>query len=135
MPKASSDKPNVTTHHEIPADFPRPEIASALAGSQPKFSMVQFEGKYYLPGGTPPERLDNWQQCEQHARDLSERCITNKLGKYSDMSEVEILEMYCQRLLNANSGFSPEEDKWKIRRVAALLGWAVPRGALPQMDA
>ena len=47
----------------LPADFPRPANLSAVAGAQPKFSMNRYQGRFYSPGGSPPELLERWDAC------------------------------------------------------------------------
>lgn len=114
---------------DIPDDFPRPEMASGLAGAQPKLAMVMFEGKLYLPGGTPPERFARWEICEDLAKQFVEKCRRNETGKYAHLSRTEILAQYCDRLLKTDWG-SAAEMRWVIRRVAELLRWPTPPNAM-----
>lgn len=116
---------------QLPDDFPRPEIASAVAGSQAKLALVEHKGKFYVPGGTPPELFDRWEICEDLAQHLAVKSTECKAGKRSHMSEKEILDQYCVRLLKTGWG-SDAEMKWVIRRTAELLGWAVPVSAITQ---
>lgn len=113
----------------VPDDFPRPEMASGLAGAQPKISAVMFEGKFYVPGGTPPERLASWEGCEDLAKQFAEKCRRNEKGKYEHLSRTEILAQYCDRLLQTDFG-SAAEMRWVIRRTAELLSWPVPPNAM-----
>lgn len=113
----------------IPEDFPRPDVASSLAGFQNKLALVQFEGKLYLPGGTPPERFAKWSICEEQAQHLAMKSKECKAGKRAHMSETEILEQYLQRLLDAR-WHSDAETRWLIRRTAELLGWPAPSSAI-----
>ena len=117
-----------SAQYAVPADFPRPDVASSVAGSQPKLALVGYEGKYYLPGGTPPERLARWDVCEDLAVQFVAKCLESKAGKRSDMSEVEILDQYLVRLMKTGWG-SDDEMRWVIRRTAELLGWPVPEAA------
>jgi hypothetical protein len=55
----------------IPADFPRPDAHSALAGLQPKLALVTYEGRFYIPGGTPPELFSRWDVCEDLAQQFA----------------------------------------------------------------
>ena len=116
---------------QVPGDFPRPDVASAIAGSQPKLALVRYEGKFYRPGGTPPERFERWDACEDLARQLVTKCRESKMGKRAHMSEVEILEQYLRRLLKTGWG-SDNEMKWVIRRTAELLEWPLPEAATTQ---
>lgn len=49
------------------------------------------------------------------------------------MSEEEILDQYCVRVLKTGWG-SDDEMKWVIRRAAAILGWPVPASAAQAGD-
>ncbi|MDB5763931.1 MAG: hypothetical protein JWQ21_2926 [Herminiimonas sp.] len=114
---------------QIPNDFPHLEIASAVPGFQPKFVMVEYEGKFYIPGDTPPERYERWRYCEDLAAEFVIKCRRNQYGKYVHLSEVEILDQYCVRLLRTGWA-SNAELQWVIRRTAELLGWPVPSTAM-----
>lgn len=109
----------------LPDDFPRPEIASAVAGFQSKLALVEYEGRFYVPGGTPPELLVRWDICEEIAQHLAVKSMECKAGKRSHMSEEEILAQYLERLLKTGWG-SDAEMHWVIRRTAEFLGWQVP---------
>ena len=114
--------------YAVPADFPRPNVASSVAGSQPKLALAGYIGKYYLPGGTPPERFARWDVCEDLAVQFVPKCQESKAGKRSHMSETAILDQYLLRLLKTGWG-SDDEMRWVIRRTAELLGWPVPEAA------
>lgn len=119
---------DVPSRYDVPDDFPRPEIASAIAGYQLKLVLVEYEGKLYLPGGTPPELFVQWDLCEDLAQHLAVKSMESKTGKRAHMSETEILDQYLERLLKTGWG-SDNEMRWVIRRVAELLGWPVPETA------
>ena len=124
-----TDGPSDTAgQYAVPADFPRPDVASSVAGSQPKLALVGYQGKYYLPGGTPPERFARWDACEDLAQQFVPKCLESKSGKRAHMSETEILDQYLLRLMKTGWG-SDNEMRWVIRRTAALLGWPVPEAA------
>jgi hypothetical protein len=59
----------------VPADFPIVAAHSSLAGAQPKLALVEFGGRYYQPGASPPEVLNRWEVCEDLARQLAERSL------------------------------------------------------------
>lgn len=109
----------------LPDDFPRLVITSAISGYQSKLALVEYEGKYYVPGGTPPELFGRWETCEDLAQQLSVKSTESKAGKRSNMSEKEILAQYLERLLKTGWG-TDSEMKWTIRRTAEILGWTVP---------
>lgn len=114
---------------QVPGDFPRPVHHGAVGGAQPKFLAVQYNGRFYSPGCTPPELFQRWDVCEDLAQQLSAKSLESKAGKRAHMPEVDILEQYLPRLI-AMKWTSEEEAKWVIRRAAALLGWPVPPAAL-----
>lgn len=110
---------------QVPDDFPRPEIASAVAGYQAKLALVEFNDWFYIPGATPPELFAQWEICEDLAQHLAVKSTESKAGKRSHMSEEEILTQYLERILETGWG-SDAEMKWAIRRTAEILGWSVP---------
>ena len=109
----------------IPPDFPRPTHLGAVSGTKLKMLLVRFEGKFYIPGCTPPELYRRWDTCEDLAQQLSKAALTSKQGKRADMTETEILAQYLPRLLQTGWG-SPEEMQWIIKRTAAILEWQIP---------
>lgn len=113
---------------QVPDDFPRPEIASAVAGYQVKLALVEFNDRFYLPGATPPELFARWEICEDLAQHLAVKSTESKAGKRSHLSEEEILAQYLERILKTGWG-SNAEMCWAIRRTAELLGWNVPETA------
>ena len=114
-------------YEDVPADYPRADVASSLSGAQPKFAMVEYEGKFYIPGNTPPERWLDWSYSEALVQHFVSHCPERKRGKYAHMSEEDILAQYYQRAAAAGRQFGTEAQlKWSFRRVAQLLGWPVP---------
>jgi hypothetical protein len=110
---------------KVPLDFPRPLHLGAVPGAQPKFLAVQYDGRFYSPGCTPPELYERWTVCEDLAQQLAEKSLESRLGKRSHMSEVEILDQYLLRLI-ATKWTSEAEASWTIRRTAAILSWPAP---------
>lgn len=124
-----TDAPNDTfAQYVVPDDFPRPRVASSVAGFHPKLALVAYHGKFYLPGATPPELFSRWEVCEDLAVQLVPKCRESKAGKRSHMAETEILDQYLPRLLKTGWG-SEDEMRWVVRRAADLLGWPVPETA------
>lgn len=117
---------------EIPDNFPRPNIASGVAGTQAKIALVKYSGKFYIPGSTPPELFSRWDICEDLARHLVVKSTESKAGKRSHMSEIDILDQYFHRLLETGWG-SEDEMRWVIRRTATLLEWTVPSSCTVDM--
>lgn len=113
----------------VPADFPRQDIAGAVSGASAKLLLVQYEGKYYAPGSTPPEIVTRWEVCEDLVKHLTHKSLESKAGKRSHMTEEAILDQYLSRLI-ATNWVSEAEARWVIRRVAAVLHWPVPPAAM-----
>lgn len=113
----------------IPDDFPRaPEIAS-LAGAQPKVAvrMDANTGKYV---STPADEYieERHEVCIDLVAQLVSKCRAKRKTKYSQLSEVQILERLLAQLLGTAWG-SPAEMKWVVRRTASELGWNIPAEA------
>jgi hypothetical protein len=110
---------------QVPADFPRAGVIASVAGATPKLALVAFEGKYYLPGDTPPERYARWDMCEDLAQKFHQQCLETKAGKRAHMPETEILQQYLDRLCKTGWG-TDAEMRWVMNRAAELLGWPKP---------
>jgi hypothetical protein len=119
------DENDEIEYAKVPADFPCPISTGAVPGTQPKFLVTSYQGKFYLPGCTPPEIYERWRTCEEIVQGLSVKSRESKAGKRSHMSEVEILEQYLSRLI-ATGLTSEAEASWVIQRVAAVLAWPAP---------
>ncbi len=117
----------------VPKDFPRPQHHGALPGAQPKLLMTKYNGRFYVPGCTPPELLERWEICENLAQQLVVTSRESKVGKRAHMTEVEILHQYLPRLIETK-WTSESEAKWVMRRVAELLSWPVPESALERTE-
>jgi hypothetical protein len=113
---------------QVPDEFPRPRQMGAVPGAQTKFLAVEYEGRYYSPGCTPPELYDRWQHCLQYVPQFVTSCIETKKGKRKDMPEAEILDQYLVRLIETN-WVSDDEARWVIREAARLLDWPAPEAA------
>lgn len=118
----------IMTDFTVPDDFPRPMHVGAVPGAQPKFLAVEYKGRFYSPGCTPPELHERWQHCMSLVEQFVPTCIETKKGKRKDMPEVDILEQYLVRLIDAK-WVSDDEARWVIREVARLLGWPMPEAA------
>ena len=114
--------------YTVPDDFPRPQILGAVPGAQPKYLAVEYEGRYYSSGCTPPELYERWKHCVQYVPQFVASCIETKAGKRAHMPKVDILDQYLTRLIE--SGWvSADEARWVIRETAKLLGWPAPEAA------
>lgn len=110
---------------QVPDDFPRPQHSGALPGAQPKFLTVEYQGRFYSPGCTPPELFAHWQNCMQYVHQFVASCVETKKGKRSHMPETAILDQYLTRLIETR-WISDDEARWVIRETAKLLGWPAP---------
>ncbi|HTD05228.1 hypothetical protein [Undibacterium sp.] len=114
---------------QVPDDFPYPApAAGAVGGFQTKILMTEYQGAYYAKGTTPRDRWVRWDGCEDLVQHLKDKCLESKAGKRAHMSEADILGQYFDRLLTTN-WTSPEEARWIVRRIGALLSWPVPESA------
>jgi hypothetical protein len=113
---------------QVPKDFPRPQHLGAMPGAQQKFLAVEYQGRFYSPGCTPPELHARWQHCMHLVPQFVSSCIETKRGKRRDMPEVDILDQYLVRLIEAK-WVSDNEAKWVIREAARLLDWPTPEAA------
>jgi hypothetical protein len=123
----NNNEPAITStknekYDQIPVDFPATALLGAITGAHSKLLFVEFDGKFYSPGTSPPERFQRWDVCEDLARQLSEKSLESKAGKRAHMSEVEILQQYYDRLLKTG-WVSNAEGVWVIHRVSTLLSW------------
>lgn len=72
----NNQEPKTTTteiskYDQIPADFPMTALLGAISGAQAKLLLTEYEGKFYSPGTSPPERLQRWDICEDLARQFT----------------------------------------------------------------
>jgi len=113
--------------HLVPNDFPNGGTSGAVAGVIPKVLLVEYLGRYYEPGTSPPERFERWEVCEDLAQQFRAKCLETKAGARAHMSECDILHQYLERLLKKTSWGSSDEMRWVIRRAAELLQWPDPK--------
>ena len=116
------DSPNYAL---VPADFPSAHILSSLSGATDKLLVREFEGRYYQPGASPPERYARWRQCTELANFFAIKCRENENGKYVHLSRPQILDQYFVRLIAEGYG-TTREMAWVIRETASKLEWPVP---------
>lgn len=114
-----------TDFSKIPDNFPRLSSASSLPGESVKLSAVMYEGKFYAPDDTPPERLERWIACEDMAQQIAEGCIETKKGKRAHMSKEDILEQYYDRFL-LTGWVTNDEGRWVLIRSANIIQWPLP---------
>ena len=118
---------NEINYAEVPADYPHVEHIGAVAGAHPKLLLVQFQGKYYIPGNTPPKRWHDWKYSQSMVENMVAKCLESKAGKRSHMSEVEIIAQYYERAVAGGGRFGTVPQlKWTLTKVAERLGWPLP---------
>lgn len=110
---------------QVPDAFPRSRPAGAVPGAQTKFLAVEYEGRYYSPGCTPPEIHERWRYCAELVPQFVASCLRSKAGKRAHMSEQEILQQYLVRLIDSKWVTDVEAD-WVIDEVARQLDWPQP---------
>jgi hypothetical protein len=113
------------TDFKAPGNFPRPLQLGAVPGVQAKFLAVEYQGRFYSPGCTPPELYERWKYCMSLVGQFVPACTETKAGKRAHMSEAEILDQYLVRLIEAK-WVSDDEARWVIRETAKLLNWPIP---------
>ncbi len=109
---------------KIPDDFPKPIHTGAVGGSQPKFLVVMYNGRFYEPGATPPELYERWTICRELAEQLVRKALLSKNDYRAQMSDSEILEQYF-RILLATKWTSEEEARWVVHTAALKLEWEI----------
>jgi hypothetical protein len=130
---ASTSEDDDTKYAQVPSDFPRSMHLGAVSGAQPKLLMTRYNGRFYMPGCTPPELYERWDICEDLARQLAQKSLESKAGKRAHMTEAEILDQYLPRLI-AMKWTSEAEARWIIRRSAEMLSWPIPSAAMESAD-
>jgi hypothetical protein len=130
---ASTPEDEGAKYAQVPPDFPRPMHLGAVSGAQPKLLMTRYNGRFYIPGCTPPELYERWDICEDLARQLAQKSLESKAGKRAHMTEAEILDQYLPRLI-ATKWASEAEARWIIRRSAEMLSWPIPSAAMESAD-
>jgi hypothetical protein len=126
---ASTPEDDDTKYAQVPFDFPRPMHLGAVPGAQPKLLMTRYNGRFYMPGCTPPELYERWDICEDLAQNLAQKSLESKTGKRAHMTEADILDQYLPRLI-AMKWTSEAEARWVIRRIAEMLSWPIPPAAM-----
>jgi len=111
---------NGTHECRIPSDFPRSVHLGALPGAQPKLLAVLYQGKFYTPGDTPPERLVRWKFCDDLVTKFATKDRESSSDKRHHVHELSSLIRYLETLIKTNS-ISVQEARWILLKVAAEL--------------
>lgn len=113
-----TSKPDVP----VPSDFPAAESFFALAGAQPKLSLVEEDGCFRCSSTSWATRRDQYLACESAAQDLARSTA-------ADTEAWEKQAVSCLRSLRRQGAFSETQNLWLLRRVAELRNLTLP--ALP----
>lgn len=106
--------------NSIPSDFPRANLY-ALAGVQPKISVVETAG-HYVAGSESIEQLEaQYLMCEDLAHQMRDYC-TRKLNEGVVPDQNAALARGLAGL-RAKGWCTEERSKWVINRAATLLAW------------
>lgn len=111
--------------YATPKSFPASFTPHSLSGKQAKIGLVEFDGKFYVPGRTPFEHHRRWEICEDIAKQIAEKCIRRRAGDYAHLTEQEILDKFQALLLETGWG-SEAEMQWIMQRVSECLEWSSP---------
>ncbi len=106
----------------VPEDFPITPTISALAGAQPKLSLVEEGGKYYSVGTSPSEVRASFDVCEDLVEQLVPYC-QRKLPKFNGDYRATLRAVH-QSLLE-KGWCSQAQSVWVVRQVGLKLGWPV----------
>ena len=115
----------------VPDDFPREHFVSAVAGSQPKVA-VRFDmaSGLYTAGGPSDEQVaERYDTCTDLVEQLVAKCRKNRITKYAELTEAQILERLLAQLLGTGWG-TKAEMQWVVRQTAAELAWTIPDDAI-----
>lgn len=106
----------------VPDDFPVAATASALAGIQPKMSLVEEGGKFYAPGTSPSEVFTVFRMCEDLVSQMIPYC-RRKLATFEFNQEATVKA--ALKGLLAKRWCSEAQCVWIMRRVSQELQWPV----------
>jgi len=103
----------------IPEDFPRNTFPGAVPGAQPKFLARRIDGKY-VAGLTDAELAERYDVC----LDLLAQLVPYAKRKLADPggSRDAVMARIREGIRSLDTGLSPQEVEWLVKRVIAALG-------------
>ena len=110
----------------VPEDFPVTAALSAVAGAQPKMSLVEEGGEFYSPGTSPSEVIAAFQMCDDLVSQMVRYC-QRKLATFEGNQEATVKA--ALKGLLAKRWCTDAQCVWIMRRVVDELQWAVGDGA------
>jgi hypothetical protein len=108
----------------VPEDFPVTPVPSAIAGVQPKMSLVAEGGKFYAPGTSPSEVIAAFQMCDDLVAQMVPYC-QRKLTTFEGNQEATVKA--ALKGLLAKRWCTDAQCVWILRRVVDELQWAVSK--------
>lgn len=106
----------------VPEDFPVTAALSAVAGAQPKMSLVEEGGEFYSPGTSPSEVIAAFQMCDDLVSQMVRYC-QRKLATFEGNQEATVKA--ALKGLLAKRWCTDAQCVWIMRRVVDELQWSV----------
>jgi len=111
----------------VTEDFPVTAVVSAVAGSQPKVSLVEEGGKFYALGTSPSEVMAAFQVCDDLVSQMVPYC-QRKLATYGGNQEATVTA--ALKGLLAKRWCTDAQCVWIMHRVVDELQWSVGASVL-----
>lgn len=118
---------NRANYPGVPEDFPITPAVSALAGAQPKLSLVEEGGKFYAPGASPSEVLAAFDVCADLVTQMVPYC-QRKLAEFGGDQTATAKAVF--RGLLSKRWCTAEQSKWIMLKTVQQLGWVVQENDL-----
>lgn len=99
---------------KAPSDFPRQHQFSALSGAQPKLSVLEIDGRYYLDEPDEGEIYQRYDVCADLVEQLIEYCEKKKQPTHS---WEELLNAVAHSLSKKTWGLTVDENSWIMRKL------------------
>ncbi|MDZ7865946.1 hypothetical protein [Acidovorax sp.] len=115
-------------HPGVPLDFPVTAIHSALAGAQPKISIVKEAGKFYAQGTSPIEVIEAFEVCADLVEQMIPYC-QRKLAAFDGDHDATVRAV-LQGLV-AKQWCTAERSIWIMRTTTQRLEWHLRKDTLP----
>lgn len=101
---------------QAPSDFPRQHAFSALSGAQPKLSVLEIDGRYYLDQPDEDEIYQRYDVCADLVEQLITYCEKKKQPAHSWEA---LLNAVAQSLSQKPWGLTPDENAWIMKKLKA----------------
>lgn len=97
-----------------PKDFPRQPCFSALSGTQPKLSVVEIDGRYYLDQPSEDEIYQRYEMCADLVEQLVAYCNRTKQPGHTWEA---LLNAVALSLTQKSWDLTPEENAWIMTKL------------------